>query len=71
MILLYGLHVTVDCQWSAWTFGACSKNCGGGQRTKTRTKVVTENSLGSCYGDPSTSESCNTHECPGIIIILS
>ena len=69
MILSYGFYVTADCQWSAWTSGACSQTCGGGQRTKTRTKTVTEKSSGKCYGARSTSEPCNTQKCPGILVI--
>ena len=37
MTLSYCIYVAVDCQWSSWKFEACSKACGGGRRTKSRT----------------------------------
>ena len=55
----------VDCQWSSWSQGRCSKGCGGGQRTNRRHKWVDEEHGGSCSGQSTFIESCNTHPCPG------
>ena len=55
----------VNCEmnnWGAW--GDCSKTCGGGTKTRSRTvKVQARNGGNSC---PTTSEStsCNTQACP-------
>ena len=59
--------ITVHCQWSPWTIDSCSRTCGGGHRTKHRVKIVSEQFGGSCSGQSSLIESCNTRNCPGII----
>ena len=55
----------VNCQWTSWTNGACSKSCGGGSTTKTRTKMITESCGGKCTGSSSITENCNIQCCPG------
>ena len=56
----------VDCQWNSWgSYSACSKTCGGGTKTKSRTKSVDENSTGSCSGSSTSTTGCNAQECPG------
>ena len=30
----------VDCQWSEWQYGPCSRTCGNGERLISRTEVV-------------------------------
>ena len=49
----------------------CSLDCGGGTRNNTRTKEVTEKYDGECESQISEiEESCNTHECPGSVILF-
>ena len=60
-------HIIVPCVWSDWNTGVCSKTCGGGEMTKTRTRTVTEKYGGTCNGRPTFSEACNTNKCPGTI----
>ena len=58
--------IIVDCQWSSWSQGRCSKGCGGGQRTNSRHKWVNEEYGGTCSGQSNFIDSCNTHPCPGM-----
>ena len=61
-MLLYRL---VNCQWSDWNYDSCSKTCGGGVHTKTRSKTIEEVNGGTCNGAASMVESCNNYLCPG------
>ena len=54
----------ISCEWNEWTSGVCSKECGGGIRTQFRTKNVEEANGGTCEGESTLRESCNTHNCP-------
>ena len=58
------MNMLVNCQWSSWSLGACSDTCGGGSLTKTRTKDVEEANGGTCDGQPTGNEICNTNPCP-------
>ena len=60
----------VNCEWSSWTIGKCSKTCGGGQQINTRSKTVEEDYGGKCTGKPSVSETCNSQDCPGKGIVM-
>lgn len=62
---------TVNCEWNEWTSENCSKTCGGGTRTKTRTKKVEEAYGGSCEGKHVFQEPCNVEDCSGTIIFCS
>ena len=56
----------VDCVWGQWsTWSSCSKSCGGGTNTRSRSKIETERNGGSCPGSGSDSKRCNTQSCPG------
>ena len=55
--------MTVNCVWSSWHDGGCSKACGGGERTKVRYKIVVEGKGGLCFGGFKIKENCNTHPC--------
>jgi len=57
---------TVNGGWSAWSgYGACSKSCGGGMKTRTRTCTSPAPSCGGakCAGDADQESSCNTQCC--------
>ena len=62
------MYTLVDCSWSEWTIGQCSKTCGGGKRTNNRLKSV-EASFGGkpCIGGPNITVPCNTEKCSGKI----
>ena len=53
-----------DCEWNDWEIGDCSKECGGGIRTNTRTKKWEATLGGTCSEESQMEESCNTQECP-------
>ena len=55
----------VDCEWSEWEIGRCSKTCGRGTRTNSRYKEVEEEDGGECRGRSYKKESCNRKDCPG------
>ena len=55
----------VNCEWTEWTIGNCSKTCGGGFRAKRRTKVNSKHGGKECEGDNLVWKSCNLNECPG------
>ena len=51
--------------WGSWgSYGSCSKSCGSGTKTKSRSC----NGLGSCSGTSSQSESCNNGVCGKMMI---
>merc|ERR1719322_972054 len=53
----------VDCEWSQWISGDCSKSCGGGNQTRFRSKIVEEKFGGSCSGESMLTTSCNAEQC--------
>jgi len=54
------------CQWTNFSkWGTCSKPCGGGTHTRTRTVAVPAKFGGAaCEGNTSESQACNTQHCP-------
>ena len=59
-------YFAVDCKWGDWSFGECSKSCGGGIRLDTREKVIKVLNGGKdCSGPSNITENCNIHDCPG------
>ena len=60
---ILSIIVPIDCQWSPWTLGSCSKTCGVGTRTNTRAKVMTEQNGGTCSGSATMTEPCNNGDC--------
>ena len=64
---IFGHNYLVDCTWAAWnSWSACNQPCGGGTRTKSRTKSVAEAYGGTCSGALTDTEVCNSQECPGL-----
>ena len=58
----------VDCQWNSWKNGKCSKTCGGGTQTNTRTiKVEAAHGGKPCTSESSIHKYCNTNKCPGTL----
>ena len=56
----------VNCEWSAWSWGACSKSCGGGVQSGHRTVSQQAYNGGTlCAGSYTTTRACNTDCCPG------
>ena len=60
----------VNCEWNSWSSGSCSKTCGKGVLTYTRSKRVTENDKGSCSGSSTKTEDCHKKDCPGNLFLL-
>jgi hypothetical protein len=54
----------VDGAWSGWSYGVCSKSCGTGTQSMTRTCDGQNYGGADCAGSTTSSQSCNTHECP-------
>ena len=54
--------------WSAWTeWTKCSRNCGGGRQSRTRS-CLTNNKLElDCSGKIGQVQDCNTNPCPGTL----
>merc|ERR1712241_673615 len=55
-------NANTDCTWNAWSsWGSCSKTCGGGTKTRTRSHGPYHGQ--ECSGSPTSSTSCNTNSC--------
>ena len=73
-VYIFDYHLNYQIQiangnWNNWSpYSACSKTCGGGSRSKTRTKKVKEVHGGNCEGEHKINESCNTQDCPGSML---
>ena len=70
MYILLTLAHPIDCEWSEWEIGSCSKPCGGGYRINTRTKKVNEANGGKCDGLTTKQEDCNMQVCGGKLYII-
>ena len=56
----------VDCEWTEWVAGVCSKTCGEGTRTLTRTVNITADYDGEeCVGSFTRVGRCNDQKCEG------
>ena len=55
----------VDCTYTDWNpWSSCTKTCGGGTKSKNRTKkTVAKNGGKECVGSLQEEETCNTQEC--------
>jgi hypothetical protein len=59
----------VDGEWGQWgTWSACSKNCGSGERQRSRSCDNPKPIYGGhyCAGDSVDSTACNTQYCHGM-----
>lgn len=57
--------VGVDCVMGDWRdWSACSKNCGGGVQTRTRSIITPSNTGGKACGETTETRPCNTNPCP-------
>ena len=57
---------SADCTWSTWSsWSSCSKTCGSGSMTRSRTQYGPYNGGKQCSGLPTSSTSCQTNRCPG------
>ncbi|KAJ8310623.1 hypothetical protein KUTeg_012488 [Tegillarca granosa] len=57
----------VDGGWTSWgSWGTCSKSCGGGSQSRSRscTNPAPQYGGANCAGSSSSSQACNTHNCP-------
>lgn len=55
----------VPCQTTNWTlFSQCSKSCGGGLKTRTRSIISDAQNGGTPCGDLKESKICNSRPCP-------
>ena len=55
----------VDCVWGVWKpWESCSKNCGGGQQVRTRSKITQASNGGiDCLGNDRENQNCNLNSC--------
>ena len=59
---------SADGKWSEWRdWGECSRSCGGGLHTRSRTCTEPPPRHGGkdCSGKPEETRPCNTQSCPG------
>ena len=73
MIIYYDfLIVTVNCQWSDWSFwSSCSKTCGDGIKERSRhVQTLAKNGGSQCQGLDKQTENCNDRDCLGKFFIL-
>ena len=56
----------VDCEWGSFDeWSSCSKTCGGGEMSRSRSEVVLAIDGGrKCKGEAVETKSCNTNACP-------
>ena len=65
--------ITVDGGWTPWTsWGKCSTTCGPGTSYRTRTCSNPHPTRGGnyCAGSWVDSQTCNTQDCPGIMLFV-
>ena len=58
----------VDGDWGGWSnYGKCTKTCGSGKQTRTRScdNPPRDHGGNDCTGSNDEERSCNTNACPG------
>ena len=59
---------SVSCSVSSWSpWRSCSKSCGSGTRSRSRSVTIPASCGGAACPGLSVSRPCNTHVCPGIL----
>lgn len=64
----------VDGSWASWaSWGTCTVTCGGGIQTRSRTCSSPAPQYGGadCPDFSTSSQTCNTHNCPSKLILLT
>ena len=64
-LFVFNSEEPINCEWSEWNDGECSKTCGNGTRTSDRNKVVVEQNGGKCSGMNHKVEECSVNPCLG------
>lgn len=56
----------IDCEWGEYSdWSMCTKSCGGGEKSRTRKKLIqAENGGAACEGDSTEVTPCNIDSCP-------
>ena len=59
-------YIAADCKWGSFgPWSGCTKTCGGGFQTRTRTvETPAANGGSDCVGDASETRACSTGACP-------
>ncbi|KAJ8316655.1 hypothetical protein KUTeg_005793, partial [Tegillarca granosa] len=63
----------IDGGWTSWgSWGTCSKSCGGGSQSRSRscTNPAPQYGGANCAGSSSSSQACNTHNCPSMYNLI-
>ena len=62
-------YFSVDCKWGDYgTWTSCSKTCGGGEKTRSRTKATEASNGGQeCQGEANETDACNTDACANLV----
>ena len=68
IFFLFLLLREIQCEWSSWFSGGCSRTCGGGNLTMIRHKTQVEVNT-KCNGDSIKQMQCNTEECPSKSVV--
>ena len=64
-LVYFNIACSVDCEWNQFgNWSSCSETCGGGEKSRTRSKKTEEQNGGRCPGKAIETNSCNTDSCP-------
>ena len=66
----YFIVILVDGVWNDWeSWSSCSLSCGNGSQSRNRTCIGPYYGGMMCNGSDTEIQECNTHHCPGIVIV--
>jgi hypothetical protein len=62
------LGLIVNCVWNHWgQWEKCSKECGGGQQTRSRKeRIPAQHGGNECAGKATETNECNRRNCPSV-----